>query len=251
MQAGNAVGVAAQHVDAAEIDPRLVELSRRINASGVYDDPRVTVQINDARAFFRRADKGYDAVVFGFLDSQALFSHSSNIRLDGYIYTVREHAAAAWSLLSDDGILSLSFVTATDFGSRTSFTKWSPTPRGIEPVVYIRGIQTIICAFRGKTRRTAAFESAGSRRVYIPATTIDLPTDDWPYLYLAGRTIPTDYLIVIVTLVILSVAAVAPLRGKSVSRNDGPLLFSGHGVSVAGKPRALPIARCTSGPPGS
>jgi hypothetical protein len=44
----------AQHVDAVDIDPVLVKLSLRYNASGVYADPRVTVHVDDARAFMRR-----------------------------------------------------------------------------------------------------------------------------------------------------------------------------------------------------
>ena len=42
----------ARHVDAVEIDRQMVNLSRRFNASGVYDDPRVAIHIDDARAFF-------------------------------------------------------------------------------------------------------------------------------------------------------------------------------------------------------
>jgi hypothetical protein len=41
----------AKQVDAVEIDPVLINLSKRINASGIYFDPRIKVHINDARAF--------------------------------------------------------------------------------------------------------------------------------------------------------------------------------------------------------
>ena len=36
-------------------------------------------------------------VVFGFLDSQALFSSMANIRLDGYIYTVQSMKSGFWA----------------------------------------------------------------------------------------------------------------------------------------------------------
>ncbi len=100
----------AKHVDAVEIDPTLIEISRRFNASGVYNDPRVRIHINDARAFFQSAKGGYDMLIFGLLDSQALFSYSNNIRLDGYIYTVQS-IRKAYSLLKPDGMLCISFVT--------------------------------------------------------------------------------------------------------------------------------------------
>src|ERR1039458_5640905 len=79
----------AEQVDAVEIDPMLVKLSNRFNASGIYENPKVHVHVDDARAFLRRSSGGYDMVVFGFLDSQTLFSWMSNIRLDGYSYPVQ------------------------------------------------------------------------------------------------------------------------------------------------------------------
>ena len=81
----------ATHVDAVDIDPATIRISRRFNSSGVYDDERVTTHIDDARAFFRRATPGYDLVVFGFLDSQALSSSMANIRLDGFRLYGGEH----------------------------------------------------------------------------------------------------------------------------------------------------------------
>ncbi|SIO21979.1 Spermine/spermidine synthase [Singulisphaera sp. GP187] len=96
----------ARTVDAVDIDPKLIELSRRDNAAGCYDDPRVSVHVNDARAFLQNARPGYDLVVFGFLDSQALFTSMSNLRLDGFTYTV-ESLRTAYRLLNDGGMLSL------------------------------------------------------------------------------------------------------------------------------------------------
>ncbi|HEY2919209.1 MAG TPA: hypothetical protein VGK77_09480 [Candidatus Binatia bacterium] len=64
----------AEHVDALEIDPVIIQLGRQFNPSQSYQDPRITVVNTDARPFFRRTNKTYDMIVFGFLDSQSLFS---------------------------------------------------------------------------------------------------------------------------------------------------------------------------------
>ena len=48
----------------------LVKLSNSFNASGIYENPKVHIHVEDARAFLRRSSGGYDMVVFGFLDSQ-------------------------------------------------------------------------------------------------------------------------------------------------------------------------------------
>ena len=67
----------AEHVDAVEIDPMLVSLSKRFNPSGIYKNPKVTVYLDDARAYLRRAQGGYDMVLFNWLDSQALLVPSA------------------------------------------------------------------------------------------------------------------------------------------------------------------------------
>ncbi len=216
----------ASHVDAVEIDQELVKLSRRFNASGVYDDPRVTVHIDDARAFFRRTSHKYDLVIFGFLDSQALFSYSSNIRLDGYIYTV-ESMRAAFGLLNDDGLLSLSFVTPEPW-LRSKLRSMVAQGTGASPIVYTAGMQTILCAPRG--RHSPPPESFGRFSLAtVPELGHPVATDDWPFLYLAERTIPSDYLLVISTLVIASLVPIVLLRGTSVNLEDGHFFFLGLG----------------------
>jgi predicted membrane-bound spermidine synthase len=75
----------------------------------------VTLFNTDARAFFRRTSRQYDMVIFGFLDSQSLFSQMSNIRLDGYVYT-RESFWEAFGLLRDSGLMSIAFSRRAKFG---------------------------------------------------------------------------------------------------------------------------------------
>jgi len=221
----------AEHVDAVEIDEELVKLSRRFNASGVYDDPRVTVHIDDARAFFRRTLHKYDLVVFGFLDSQALFSHSSNIRLDGYIYTV-ESMGAAHSLLNEGGLVSVSFVTPQPW-LRSKLVRMLAQGTGAEPIVYTAGVQTILCAPRGRAATNTPPQAPPSFGRFSLAEVPDLghpvATDDWPYLYLAERKIPSDYLLAIVSLLVVSLVPILFLRGTAVSREDGHFFLLGLG----------------------
>src|ERR1017187_8912499 len=73
-----ALAAGAKHVEAVEIDPSIVRISRRFNAGAPYSDPRVSIHIDDARSYLATAKPGYDLVVFGFLDSQALFSSMNN-----------------------------------------------------------------------------------------------------------------------------------------------------------------------------
>jgi hypothetical protein len=137
----------AEQVDAVEIDPMLVKLSNRFNASGIYENPKVHVHVDDARAFLRRSSGGYDMVVFGFLDSQTLFSSMSNIRLDGYIYTVQS-MQSAFRLLNDNGVLSLSFMAGHEWLAR-KLVRMVELATGQMPAVYESQGQVVICAFRG------------------------------------------------------------------------------------------------------
>ena len=55
---GNDVAAAlragARHVDAVEIDPRINAIGRRFHPNQPYDDPRVSIHLDDGRSFVRQ-----------------------------------------------------------------------------------------------------------------------------------------------------------------------------------------------------
>lgn len=220
----------AEQVDAVEIDPTLVKLSARFNASGIYGNPKVHVHVDDARAFLRRSSGGYDMVVFSFLDSQTLFSSMTNIRLDGYIYTVQS-VQSAFRLLNDDGVLSISFMAGREWLAR-KLVRMVALATGQMPVMYESQGQVVICAFRGQHPKLPQ-QYGRFVRTSFPAGD-DLAdavaaTDDWPFLYLSRKTIPADYLIVIGILLAITIPVVYVLRGRGFGINDGHFLFLGLG----------------------
>lgn len=220
------------HVDAVDIDPRLIDLARRDNAAGCYDDDRVTVHVDDARAFLQNARPGYDLVVFGFLDSQTLFSSMSNIRLDGFTYTV-ESLRTAYRLLDDDGMLALSFAVGQPWLAQ-KIIRMVATATGAPPLVYADGGQVILCAPKGAPAGTGTPPLRFGRFARVPLDPRELPpiepaTDDWPFLYLQSRTIPTDYLVVIGAILTASLAGLLALRRGAWGAADGHFLFLGLG----------------------
>lgn len=220
----------AEEVDAVEIDPILVKLSNRFNASAIYENPKVHIHVDDARAFLRRSSGGYDLVVFSFLDSQTLFSSMSNLRLDGYIYTVQS-IQSAFRLLNDHGALSLSFMAGREWLSR-KLVRMVELATGQMPVVYESQGQVVICAFRGQHAEPPPQYGRFVRTVFPAGDDLSeavAPTDDWPFLYLSHKTIPADYLIVIGTLLAIAIPAVLLLRGRGFGMNDGHFLFLGLG----------------------
>jgi SAM-dependent methyltransferase len=220
----------AEQVDAVEIDPMLVKISGQFNASGIYANPKVHIHVDDARAFLRQSAGGYDMVVFGFLDSQALFSSMANIRLDGYIYTVQS-MQSAFGLLNDNGVLSLSFMAGHDWLAR-KLVRMVAVATGQMPIIYESQGQVVICAFRGAHPDPPPQYGRFVRTNFRAGDDLSdavAPTDDWPFLYLSSKTIPADYLIVIGILLAVALPAVYILRGRGFGMNDGHFLFLGLG----------------------
>ncbi len=222
-----ALAAGAGEVDAVEIDPVIVGISRRFNADDPYGDPRVHVHVDDARSYFSKAAKGYDLVAFGYLDSQALFSSMSNVRLDGFVYTV-ESVRAAYRLLNDQGVLTLSFGITQDWMALKLY-RMVAEATGRAPQLYIGAGQVVLCAWRGEPPPSPPIEHF-RRLVIAGMPPVDVSTDDWPYLYLFKKTVPLDYLIVIGSLLVLSLLAVFALRGASLGRNDAHFFFLGMGL---------------------
>ena len=218
VEAALASGV--RHVDAVEIDPAIVDISRRFNAGAPYSDPRVSVHIDDARSFLARARPGYDLVLFGFLDSQALFSTMNNVRLDGYVYTI-ESIRTAYRLLNDQGMLALSFSLGKPWlGPKLYGLVQEATGR--MPQMYMDESKQLIilCVPRDPAVVLPPKVLRYVRATFVNPSDVDLPTDDWPFLYLARRTIPSDYVIAIASLLAFSVAAVACLRRRTFGLAD-------------------------------
>lgn len=196
---GNDVAAALRHgareVVAVEIDPWIVELGRRLHPERPYDDPRVRVVIQDARAFLRRTSERFDLIVFGLLDAHtSLFSSfSANIRLDNYVYTV-EALSEAMGRLAEDGVLALSFYAEHPWlvsRLEAMLAAADGGPPLVTPVFYDAGY--LYLAGPGLPAAVARRPEISrglpaTLRLEHPAG--PLATDDWPFLYLRARTIP-------------------------------------------------------------
>ena len=226
---GNDVAAAlrngALHVDAVEIDPRIVEIGREIHPERPYADSRVSVIVDDARSFFKKTTRKYDLIVFGALDSHTLNSSLSNIRIDNYVYTI-EAFKEARELLTEDGLLCLVFAIERPFiGQRLSGMLRDAF--GHEPIVFDNSqVHNLWGAGGGPTflidreqtvdqrirRDSIAEEIISKARLNFPGD-VPLGTDDWPYLYLEERGIPMLFMIVMAVIAVLSGITVKPLIG--------------------------------------
>jgi hypothetical protein len=187
----------AAHVDAVEIDPVILDLGRRFHPERPYDSPRVSLSVDDARAFFHKTKKKYDLIVFGFLDSLTLLSSYSSVRLDNYVYTL-ESFREAKSLLRDNGTLVLAFATFRPFLTERLFATLDQA-FGTPPRAYrLPFPSTIFVEGAGRNSTPPPDIREFSSQLRGREDTIRVATDDWPFLYLVRPAIPKSILWVLI-----------------------------------------------------
>jgi spermidine synthase len=239
-----ALRMGAAHVDAIEIDPAIAFLGSKYHPERPYDDPRVTLSINDARNFFRTADQKYDLIVYGVLDSHTALSHASSLRVDSYVYT-REGIAEAFRLLKPDGVLSISFTLVNDALGFKLSKILRDLPGAGKPlavrVLYDSSRTTAFVVKKGQavTMPDAnAFASIGfsdvSNYFAQPYPESAVPTDDWPFFYMVERAYPFTYMIALGMILLLSYFFVRKTIGFSdpIDRNYLPFFFLGAGFML-------------------
>ena len=232
--AGNDVAAAlragAAEIHAVEIDPVLVRLADE-HPEHPYRDPRVTVHLDDARAFLARDTRHYDLIVFGLLDSHVLASSRTNVRLDSFVFT-RESFALARERLAPHGILLVSHAVATTWFIERMRTTLSEA-FGKLPVM----VSDLAHFPIGAMYAVGADLDDGP----APALrTINALEDDWPFPYLRGRAIPAEYVFAILIMALVSALAVRGVAGPGWRGLDmhffalgaGFLLLETRGLAV-------------------
>ena len=170
----------AQHVDAVEIDPVIAELGMEHHPGHTYFDPRVTLVVDDARAFLTRTRSRYDVIVFALTDSVVKVSSMSQLRLENYLFT-EESVRRAYDRLEDGGDLVL-----------TNFYRQPWVREKLSEMMHAASGSMPRTVFQ--ERDFAVLEvKKGDAPTTTPSDHLDLPTDDWPFLYLEHRGIPPLY----------------------------------------------------------
>jgi len=101
-----ALAEGAQTVTAVEANPLIVEAVRAQGewAGGLYDDPRVTVVVEEGRACARRSQERYDVVVLSLTAPQRPVTSGAYSLAEDYCYTV-EAFSDYLARLDEDGLL--------------------------------------------------------------------------------------------------------------------------------------------------
>jgi hypothetical protein len=213
--AGNdaAIGLeeGARHIDAVEIDPRIQQIGAQSHPDHPYDDPRVTVYIDDGRAFLERTNARYDLILFALPDSLTLVSGQSSLRLESYLFTLQAMEAAREHLKPGGAFAMYNYYREQWLVDRLAGTL--KRAYGHAPCV-----DTV-----GEAGRLAVLTvTLDDQLIDCPAASVWTPvdpqaagspaTDDYPFLYLRERSLPSLYLI---SLGLVLVASLALVRGAS------------------------------------
>jgi len=233
---GNDVAAALRsgfaHVVAVEIDPVIRDAGIRLHPERPYSDPRVTSVITDARTYLESGGDGatFDTVCFGLLDSHAMFSSMSTLRLDNYVYTVQA-MHRAWTRVAPGGVLTVSFAIWKQqfISDRIVQNLHAATGRWPRIVGYPTQEQTFII---DKDIAPARMNAVLAAFTPIPLSSGHAApsTDDWPYLYLRPGVFPAGYVLTLAAVLLLAFAGARFVFGRgfySVRRFDLPLFFMG------------------------
>lgn len=213
--AGNGSDVAialeqgAKHVDAVEIDPRLYQLGKELHPDRPYDDARVDVHITDGRAFLQRTDKDYDLILFALPDSLTLVSGQSSLRLESYLFTLQAMQEAR-DHLKPAGVFGMyNFYREQWLVDRLARTL--EVAYGHAPCFDGVGAAGHLALLTTGTDPSAidcpAPWQPGAEAAPAPAT------DDYPFLYLKERSVPSFYLLVMALILVASLLLVRLASG--------------------------------------
>jgi len=220
--AASAVRNGAGRVTAVEIDPLIIHLGRDLHFERPYASPKVTVVVDDARAYVQRTHEKYNLVVFSILDAHTTSSYYTNIRLDNYVYTV-EALRRVRDLLAPDGLFVMSFSGARPwFAGRLRGVVTEAFGR--EPLTFQSSMYYFVVGNGDRVRRVLAADTALRQFVAAHAGVrmepASITSDDWPYLYQQHRGIP-----VIVWLLSAGLVLICWLAIRRFKQSSEPFLW--------------------------
>lgn len=204
-----ALAKGAQQVDAVEIDPRILQIGQELHPDRPYQDPRVRAVVDDGRAFLERTDQTYDLILFALPDSLALVTGASAIRLESYLFT-REAAEAARDRLRPGGGFAMYNYYREDrlidrLGGTVADT-FGHDPC-VDRIGTAGGQAVIAVALDARDQRCDPAQPALAAERTAPAT------DDRPFLYFFGSTLPSIYVFALGAILLVSLISVRALGG--------------------------------------
>lgn len=201
----------ARSVDAVEIDPRIHEIGVQRHPDDPYGDPRVTMHVDDGRAFIEQSNRDFDVIVLGLPDSLTLVSGQSSLRLESYLFT-KEAFESYRDHLTEDGVFTM-YNVYRETWLRDRYAGTLQEVFGRAPCIATVDAGATLAALT-----VSAASDLQCATTWTPAGPVPAPaTDDHPFPYLRERTIPTFYLTSIALILVASLLLVRLVGGATIS----------------------------------
>ncbi|MCY7396886.1 MAG: spermidine synthase [Nocardioides sp.] len=202
-----ALSKGAGHVDAVDIDPRIIEIGEESHPDQPYADPRVTTHVNDGRAFLEGTDRTYDLILFALPDSLALVNGASQIRLESFLFT-REALTSARAHLKDDGVFAMyNYYREPWLIDRLGGT--AQEAFGHAPCIdAFAANQAVVTVAKDPENQQCAEDG-----YTVAADRVAPSTDDRPFLYYQGGGVPRLYVLTLLGILAISLVTVRALGG--------------------------------------
>ncbi len=178
-----------ESVDAVEIDPVIAKIGAHHNTAHPYSDARVHLHIDDGRAFLSKTKKKYDLIIFALTDSLVKSSGYTQLRLENYLFTL-ESFERAYELLNESGDIVLYNYYREDWLIDKLTKTLTLATRNPSKLIMKSGDYAII-----KIRKDS------NLKLNVSEPNLNPPTDDWPFLYLKEKKIPSYYLYALLSII--------------------------------------------------
>ncbi|HPB67962.1 MAG: hypothetical protein KBB26_00225 [Candidatus Omnitrophica bacterium] len=232
--ASAALRMDSQAIAAVEIDPFIAGLGSRLHPEKPYRSERVRVVVDDARSFIKKTDDKFDLITFGYLDAHKVLSQFSSVRLDNFVYT-QESFQDIQSRLAPDGVLSLTYYVFKEWVAAKLYVALKDVFKDDLKVVrastYVDNDTAIFLAGPG-VKGMGPIDAPGFTEYDGFDKAAHAIRDDWPYLYLMKRGIPSHYLVIILFVLVLSVLSVVCFKSVSVKNFNNHFFFLGSGFML-------------------
>ena len=104
-----ALAAGSEKVTAVEMNPLMLRFVRHFGAraGNLYDHPQVEAILSEGRTFIRRADRSFDVILMGFVDSWAAVASGGLSLSENHLYTVEAFQAYLDHLTPDGELVIL------------------------------------------------------------------------------------------------------------------------------------------------
>lgn len=209
-----ALAQGAKHVDAVEIDSALYQLGKKLNYNKPYNDPRVSIIINDGRAFLQQTSKRYDLIIYALTDSLMLVPGLSSVRLENYLYTQEGLTAAAKHLKADGVFTVYNYYGVRWFADRLANTlniiyQHSPCIDTYSANDYWATVFTI--SHKQDRLQCPTLWQSSHQTYEHPAT------DNHPFIYLQENTLPLIYVFALFAMGLIAYFSIRMMGATSLA----------------------------------